>query len=342
MSAISILNYILHQSGDFNALALEAFAYQYTHCEPYKHYCDQLKKTPENIQTWQEVPAVSTEVFREFTLSTLSPSTARYIFQTSGTSQESKGKHYYHDMTLYDAVIQSSFMRGIGLSKQEKHVFRVLTPSFSEVPTSSLFYMFQQVLAWYGEPESQYYFENNELNCPQLVQDLQEDVRKNRPVVLLGTAFSWVSFFDYCQEHQIILRLPEGSCLLETGGLKGRTRAVSREELYQLFYTQLGLSLEHCFSEYGMTELSSQCYSLPNTHHFISPPWMRVRIINPENNAEVAVGEKGLVQFFDLANLTAVSAILTSDMAIKHAEGFELTGRAPKAILRGCSTAFEK
>jgi hypothetical protein len=103
----------------------------------------------------------------------------------------------------------------------------------------------------------------------------------------------------------------------------------------------LGLPLKHCFSEYGMTELSSQCYSLPNSHHFISPSWMPVQIINPETNQEVAVGETGLVQFFDLANVTAVSAIITSDLAIKHEKGFELVGRAPKAVLRGCSTAFE-
>ncbi len=337
-----ILDYILYQKGDFNQLALAVFNYQYQHCEPYQRYCNQLNKVPENIQAWRDVPAVSTEVFREFTLTTLPPSSTKYIFQTSGTSQDRKGQHYYHDMTLYDAAIRSSFMKGLGLSTDKKHVFRVLTPSFTEVSTSSLFYMFQQVLSWYGEEESAYYFKNDELDCEHLVHDLKEDEKNNKPVVLLGTAFSWVNFFDYLQEQDLTFKLSPESRLMETGGLKGKTRSVSRQELYQSFETSLGLSLKHCFSEYGMTELSSQSYSKPNSHCFMSPSWMPVQIINPETGKEVEVGETGLVQFFDLANLTAVSAVITSDLAIRHSDSFELIGRAPKAIIRGCSTVFEK
>jgi hypothetical protein len=337
----AIQDYITTGQGDFNLLALQVFSYQYHHCEPYQRYCQQLGKTPDTVKTWQQVPAVSTEIFREFTLCTLPIAEAKYIFQTSGTSQETKGKHYYHDMTLYDAAIKNSFMSSLGLAEQPKPIFRVLTPSFADVSTSSLFYMFQQVIEWYGDARSQFYFHQNELDVEKLTHDLQEDIAEDRAVVLLGTAFSYVNFCDYLQDHQIILPLPKGSRLLETGGLKGRTRTVSRSELYDLFRTLFGLDLSHCFSEYGMTELSSQCYSQPNSHIFHFPRWMPTRIIDPETGDEVPVGKTGLVQFFDLANYSAVSAVVTSDLAIRHQNSFELIGRAPKAILRGCSTAFE-
>lgn len=343
-----ILEHIHQETPDahthFNALALAVFAYQYECCEPYQRYCNQLDKGPENIKKWQEIPAVSTEVFREFSMSTLPIADALYVFQTSGTtsSLETKGKHYYHDMTLYDAAIRNSFMHGIGLGNA-KPIFRVLTPSFQEISTSSLFYMFDKVLAWYGDEKSAFYFSNNELNNEKLEEDLREDIVQNRPVVLLGTAFSYVNFCDYLTEKQTDLKLPYGSRLLETGGLKGRTRTVSRAELYDLFHTTLGLDLNCCYSEYGMTELSSQCYSIiPNSPVFTSPYWMPTQIIDPETDKEVNIGETGLVKFFDLANYSAISAIITSDLAIRHSNGFELIGRAPKAVLRGCSTAFEK
>lgn len=339
--AKQIQHYITTGEGDFNQLALAVFSHQYHHCQPYQNYCRQLNRTPESVQSWQQVPVVSTEVFREFDLCTLPVATAKYVFQTSGTSQEVKGKHYYHDMTLYDAAIQSSFMAGLNLSAEEKQIFRVLTPSFLDVPTSSLFYMFQRVVEWYGTEGSAFYFHNNEVDSERLTRDLLQDIEKNRPIVLLGTAFSFVNLCDYLQQNKITLKLPNESRLLETGGLKGRVRTVSRDDLYALFRTQLGLPLTHCFSEYGMTELSSQCYSKANSHVFMSPHWMQTRIINPDSGEEADVGETGLVQFFDLANHTAVSAITTSDLAIKHREGFELIGRAPKAVLRGCSTAFE-
>ena len=338
----AIQEYIHSGKGDFNHLALAVFAHQYEHCKPYQHYCRQLNKTPELVRTWQQVPAVSTEVFREFDLCTLPIDTALYVFETSGTSQERKGRHYYHDMGLYDAAVSNSFMSGLGLSNQQKVIFRILTPSFSEVSNSSLYYMFQKALEWYGDAGSRFYFHNNVLDEEGLAKDLSEDVALNRPVVLLGTAFSWVNFSDYLSQHQRSFKLHKESRLLETGGLKGRTRTVSRAELYQSFAQQLGLEHSHCFSEYGMTELSSQCYSLANSHAFRSPPWMPVRIMDPESEKEVAVGESGLVQFFDLANYTAVSAITTSDLAVRGEQGFELVGRSPKAVLRGCSTAFEK
>jgi len=201
--------------------------------------------------------------------------------------------------------------------------------------------MFQKIVAWHGDAASRFYFKDNVLDCAQLMQDLQEDSAQNRPVVLLGTAFSFVNFCDYLTERQVHLALPKHSKLLETGGLKGRARTITRDDLYQLFSTQLGLASDHCFSEYGMTELSSQCYSRPNSHVFHSPAWMKIKIINVETGNDVEEGETGLVQFFDLANMTCVSAIITSDLAIKHANGFELIGRAAKAVLRGCSTAFE-
>jgi hypothetical protein len=202
--------------------------------------------------------------------------------------------------------------------------------------------MFDKVRCWYGDEASDFYCNSNhELDAPRLFHDLAVDSAQQRPVVLLGTVFSFVNFCDYLQQHQLLLHLAPGSKILETGGLKGRTRTMSREALLHLLTTQLGVAATHCFSEYGMTELSSQCYSLANSPIFRAPPWMPVSIIRPEDGKEVAVGEKGLVQFFDLANYTAVSAIITSDMAIRHAQGFELIGRAPKAVLRGCSTAFE-
>ena len=86
-----------------------------------------------------------------------------------------------------------------------------------------------------------------------------------------------------------------------------------------------------------MTELSSQAYThgLARVHH--APPWMRVLIIDPESGKEVAVGKSGIVRLFDLANVGSVIGIQTADMAIRRKEGFELLGRDPAAVPRGCS-----
>jgi len=335
----NILRFMRHEQGDFNQLACDVFSYQFNHCGPYKRYCQHLHATPETVTHWQDIPSVPTDVFREFDLCTFDPAKSQYIFQTSGTTQESKGKHFYQTMDLYDEAIRLSFMRGIGLSVTDRISFRILTPSFNEIQTSSLFYMLQRALEWYGNTDSRFYMHNNQMDYIALKRDLDEDIRQQRPIALIGTAFSYVNLFDYFTEEK--WQLPLGSVLMETGGLKGKSRTISQEELYYLFESRLGISRKDCFSEYGMTELSSQCYSKRNSYELTCPHWMSFRIINPETGKDVSMDETGIVQFFDLANLEAISAVTTADLGVKQNDGFKLLGRAPLAVLRGCSTEFE-
>ncbi|MFP4597957.1 MAG: CoF synthetase, partial [Persicimonas sp.] len=76
--------------------------------------------------------------------------------------------------------------------------------------------------------------------------------------MLLGTSFGLVEFLDWCEDSWA---LPEGSRVMETGGFKGKSREVSRGELYEMFETRLGIPQVMCVSEYSMTELSSQAYT---------------------------------------------------------------------------------
>ena len=47
---------------------------------------------------------------------------------------------------------------------------------------------------------------------------------------------------------------------MDTGGFKGRSREVARDELYGLYRDVFGLQQQYLVNEYGMTELGSQFY----------------------------------------------------------------------------------
>lgn len=170
------------------------------------------------------------------------------------------------------------------------------------------------------------------------------------PVVAFGTAFAWVHFFDSVSER---FSLPSGSRVVETGGFKGRSREVARDELYTLFTERLGVPATHCLSEYGMSEMASQFYDstlYDHVHGIVRPvrkvalPWLRTRIMDPVTGQEAKTGEAGLLAHYDLANLNSVLAIQTEDMGIaaEDDDGFYLLGRAPGAVLRGCSLTAEE
>ena len=142
---------------------------------------------------------------------------------------------------------------------------------------------------------------------------------------------------------------------METGGYKGRSRQLPKAELHALIRNQLGIPESHIICEYGMSELSSQAYAgkiqerplepesvtpVPISNEqgtFSFPPWVRTRVVSPETDRPVAVGEQGLIRIFDLANVRSVLAIQTEDMAVLRSRGFELLGRSSLSEPRGCS-----
>jgi hypothetical protein len=155
-------------------------------------------------------------------------------------------------------------------------------------------------------------------------------------LLILGTAFSFVHLLDYLRENDMRFQLHERSRVMETGGYKGRSRMMPKEQLHALICDRLGVKQSQIGCEYGMRELSSQGYDA-SSGYFQFPWWTRVQIISPETGHSVSEGKTGLVRVFDLANVFSVMAIQTEDLAISRGERFELVGRAHLAEARGCS-----
>lgn len=176
--------------------------------------------------------------------------------------------------------------------------------------------------------------------------ELRASAASGAPVMILGTAFSFVHLLDHFAAAGISVELPSGSRVLETGGYKGRSRALPKEELHAEITRRLGVPASHIVCEYGMSELSSQAYDtvVPlragvarQAQRFCFPPWARAVVVSPESGAEVGAGETGLLRIYDLANVWSALAVQTEDLGVRRGEGFELLGRAAEAESRGCS-----
>jgi hypothetical protein len=155
------------------------------------------------------------------------------------------------------------------------------------------------------------------------------------PCAIFGTALAFLTLFERMDTERV--RLPRGSFAFETGGYKGSGRDIPKADLYAKFATHLGLRAGNVWNEYGMTELSSQAYARGLGRPHKAPPWLRALIVNPETGAEVPPGGNGVLRMFDLANVGSVLAIQTADFAVRRKDGFELIGRDPAAVPRGCS-----
>jgi hypothetical protein len=146
-------------------------------------------------------------------------------------------------------------------------------------------------------------------------------------------------------------RLRDGSRLMDTGGFKGRSREVGRDELRATYLDLLGLPPTHCINEYGMTELCSQFYDASlrdaivrrtlGPDRKVVPPWVRTEVVHPETLDPVPDGTTGLLRHTDLANIGSVIAVQTEDVGVIVDGGFRVIGRTAGAQPRGCSIAMD-
>ena len=333
---------------DFEALALRIFKYQFARNPFYQKLCRLESKDPGNVKSWKEIPAMPTVGFKELVLAVFPKKNAVRVFQTSGTTQGIKGAHFFDSLKLYKASLISTFQKYL-LPDHAQCRFFFLVGSPRELPHSSLSYMMEIVNGKFSHPsQGRYYVRANKIHYQELAADLRS--LKNGKAMVLAAAFSLKGFLDFLRENKITLKLPRGSRLMETGGFKGRVKEISKGKLYSDCEKYLGIPKEYCVSEYGMTELSSQCYDTTLRDNVFGihrkprkegPAWLRTVVIDPLTGREAKNGKLGLLRHFDLANRGSVMAIQTEDLGQAVGDGFELLGRAPQAELRGCSLTYE-
>lgn len=337
--AQEIASFIRSESRDaaeFDALAGKLFAYQFARNLPYRRLCEVREATPDTIAHWRQIPAASASAFKRLALSCspvedCAPERGGRMFHSSGTTGTETSRHFMdaEALDLYRLSLKKGFDRVIG---KECVGIVALMPPPASAPHSSLSFMLEALNANFCDPGT---------NSVPWEENLRRWISVQRkPACYFGTAFALMNFFDATAAERFVL--PEGSAVVETGGFKGRSREVSRDELYGLIRERLGVSNDRCFSEYGMSELASQFYSVGVNGRKIGPPWVRTRTIDLVTGTDAACGEPGLLCHYDLANYNSVLAVQTEDLGILHFDGsFELLGRAPGAILRGCSLLAE-
>ncbi|MBB4638320.1 long-chain fatty acid--CoA ligase [Longimicrobium terrae] len=336
--------------GDFNRLALAIFAHQFACNTPYRLFCERRGMRPGTVADWTEVPAVPTDAFKAAALVCGDPEAAQAVFRTSGTTagRERRGTHYLPDVALYDAALRAGFSAHLLPDGARLPVISLVPPP-AEMGDSSLSHMAGAVVADYGTERSGWFVSpDGGIDHAGLDNALRGAVERGEPVCILGTAFAFVHWLDALRESDTRHALPPGSRLMDTGGFKGRSREVTREELYAGLTDRLGIPAAWCVNEYGMTEMSSQFYDgvagaalAPTERMHVGPVWVRTQATDPETLRPLPHGGVGVLRHLDLANLNSVMAIQTADLGFTTPEGFRVLGRATGAEARGCSLAMD-
>ena len=341
---------------EFDALAKALFEHQFLSCAPYRAFCEGRGVNPSSLRSADDIPPVPTEVFKSVDLFAFPADDAGITFLTSGTRFGGRGRHHLRDDRTYEASM-GPWMDRLLLAAEgpgERQIW-VLAPPASVAPDSSLSHMLQWGHDHRGGPGSRFFWthEGPDLTGLRAALDLVEPT--DPPVVLLSTARALQAVLEAPGGSW---QLPSGSVVMETGGPKRSGMVFERATFHQELSDALGVPGSAVVSEYGMTELGSQGYSPsllasvdataatrwpePSVDLHVFPPWCRVRALSTDDLSILPPGERGLLCFWDLANVDSVLCVLTADEGSVTEHGVRLFGRSEAATPRGCSLAVEE
>ena len=302
---------------DFQNVAFDIFKYQYHNCLTYNKYCNLLNIELNAVQRIVDIPFLPIQFFK--TQKIISGDFEQEItFSSSGTSGAITSKHYLKDVNVYEKSFIKAF-ESFYPNWKDCTIIGLL-PNYLEREGSSLIYMVNHLIRESKKKESTF-----QLNLtPQFIDYLETD---SSPKIIFGVTFALLQMTEAKVQ-------PKNAIIIETGGMKGRGKELTRNELHKVLKKHLQPEAIH--SEYGMTELLSQAYLQGDL--FTPPKWLKPLARDTTDPLTSKLEGKGALNFIDLANLYSCSFIATDDLGTVTKDGnFSVSGRIDHSQIRGCN-----
>lgn len=320
--ANSFVNKIFQKDFSFELKATTVFSYQYANNKIYKQWCDALKMDVSAITSIQSIPFLPISFFKTHKVICENDDN-EIFFESSGTTNSSRSRHYLKD----EGVYTQSFTKCFELFYDDVKDWCIigLLPSYLQQKNSSLVKMVDFLIQQSEHENSGFYLNEFE----KLYQVLKQLENEKQRTLLIGVTYA---LLDFAEEFPMHL---SSTTIMETGGMKGRRKELTREEVHTVLKKQFNINNVH--SEYGMTELLSQAYS-KSDGKFFCPPWMKIFVRDEEDPLKISTTGKGVLNIIDLANIYSCAFIATDDVAEIFEDGsFAVHGRMDNSDIRGCS-----
>jgi len=308
---------------DFLKKSLEIFRYQAKKNLVYKEYLERISCDINAVDRLEKIPFLPISFFKTLEVITERRDPQK-IFLSSRTTGNEPSKHFVTDLNLYELAFRKGFKYFFG--DIQDYTILALLPSYLEQENSSLVYMVSDLINQTKKQESGFYLNNYD----SLIEKLKKLDASGEKTLLLGVTYALLDLLEMQHFHL------KNTIIMETGGMKGRRKELIKSELHDIL--KKGFDVASIYSEYGMTELLSQAYSMGNAR-YETPPWMKIFIREVEDPFTILpLGKTGGINIIDLANINSCSFIATQDLGKQYSnEKFEILGRFDNSDIRGCN-----
>ena len=202
-------------SSTFEETALDVFHYQYKSNPIYKQFVDHLgKKKPQKLS---EIPFLPISFFKTHEVRCYAKE-VEILFKSSGTGGN-RSQHYVESLKLYEQSFEQTFRNQLG--NPENQVIIALLPNYIEQGESSLVLMVNRLIQLSNNQLSGFYL--NDLT--KINETYKLALNQGKKVIIFGVSYALLDLAELEPD------LSE-AIIIETGGMKGRRKELTKEELH--------------------------------------------------------------------------------------------------------------
>ena len=319
-------------------------------CQPYGRACRLLGDVPGSRRSLEEIPMVPVSVFKQTDLSSIPEEEIFKVMTSSGTTGQRPSKIILDEKTA--AWQQQTLERIVSSFIGEKRLPMLIIDAPNVLRDRNLFSARGAgILGFsiFGRKRKYALNEQMELDEEGVRRFLEE--ADGGPVLVFGfTYLIWKYYYQVLKQRGSRLPLDNGYMIHGGGWKKMQNEAVSTEQFRAGLNEVCGIG--NVWNYYGMAEQTGCIYMECECGHLHASTYSDILIRNMEDFSCCKNGTEGVVQVLTpMAWSYPGHSILTEDKGIilgeddcpcgRKGKYFKITGRIPKAEIRGCSDTYE-
>lgn len=333
------------------AALAELTRWHQSQCSEYRRILELtgLSNTP--IGRMEDLPFVPVRLFKELELLSVKKGAVYKTMTSSGTTGQQVSRIYLdRDTALFQGKVLTRLMTDV-LGKKRLPMLVIDSPAVLS-DRSAFSARGAGILGFslFGRDVTYALDDSMKLNLPGIEAFL--DRHAGQSIFMFGFTFMiWQHFCQALQAQGIRLPIERGILVHGGGWKKLQDQAVSNDQ-FRCALTECA-AIDRVINYYGMVEQTGSIYLECERGHLHAPIFSDILIRDPNDFRSMGIGETGLIETLSLIPLSYPGhALLTEDVGRIEGEDdcpcgrlgkyFSVTGRLPKAEVRGCSDTYEK